>query len=140
MFFLNWRITLVVVVLTPLSLFAAKFIASRTYNLFQEQSQTRGEQTAFLNEMMDGQKVVQAFGYEARSEARFGTLNERLRKASLRATFFSSLTNPVTRFVTERGLRLRGSGRGTVRCGRDDHGWRTDGVSQLREPVREAVQ
>ena len=100
MFFLNWRITLVVVVLTPLSLFAAKFIASRTYNLFQEQSQTRGEQTAFLNEMMDGQKVVQAFGYEARSEARFGTLNERLRKASLRATFFSSLTNPVTRFVT----------------------------------------
>ena len=100
MFYLNWKITLVVVVLTPLSLFAAKFIASRTYNLFREQSQSRGEQTAFLNEMVDGQKVVQAFGYEPRSEQRFGGLNEALRKASLRATFFSSLTNPVTRFVT----------------------------------------
>ena len=100
MFFLNWKITLVVVVLTPLSLFAAKFIASRTYNMFREQSQTRGEQTAFLNEMVDGQKVVQAFGYEARSEQTFGEINERLHKASLRATFFSSLTNPVTRFVT----------------------------------------
>ena len=100
MFFLNWKITLVVVVLTPLSLFAAKFIASRTYNMFREQSQSRGEQTAFLNEMVDGQKVVQAFGYEPRAEARFGTLNEALRRASLRATFFSSLTNPVTRFVT----------------------------------------
>ena len=100
MFCLNWKITLVVVVLTPLSLFAAKFIASRTYNMFREQSQSRGEQTAFLNEMIDGQKVVQAFGYEARAEERFGTLNEALRKASLRATFFSSLTNPVTRFVT----------------------------------------
>ena len=100
MFYLNWKITLVVVVLTPLSLFAAKFIASRTYNMFREQSQSRGEQTAFLNEMVDGQKVVQAFGYETRAEARFGALNEALRKASLRATFFSSLTNPVTRFVT----------------------------------------
>ena len=100
MFYLNWKITLVVVVLTPLSLFAAKFIASRTYNMFREQSQSRGEQTAFLNEMVDGQKVVQAFGYEPRAEARFGALNEALRKASLRATFFSSLTNPVTRFVT----------------------------------------
>ena len=100
MFCLNWKITLVVVLLTPLSLFAAKFIASRTYNMFREQSQSRGEQTAFLNEMIDGQKVVQAFGYEARAEERFGTLNEALRKASLRATFFSSLTNPVTRFVT----------------------------------------
>ena len=100
MFYLNWKITLVVVVLTPLSLFAAKFIASRTYNMFREQSQSRGEQTAFLNEMVDGQKVVQAFGYEPRAEARFGALNEALRRASLRATFFSSLTNPVTRFVT----------------------------------------
>ena len=100
MFYLNWKITLVVVVLTPLSLFAAKFIASRTYNMFREQSQSRGEQTAFLNEMVDGQKVVQAFGYEPRAEARFGALNEALRRASLRATFFSSLTNPVTRIVT----------------------------------------
>ncbi len=100
MFFLNWKITLVVVVLTPLSLFAAKFIASHTYSMFQLQSQTRGEQTAFLNEMVDGQKVVQAFGYAPRSEKTFGEINERLRRASLRATFFSSLTNPVTRFVT----------------------------------------
>ena len=97
MFYLNWKITLVVVVLTPLSLFAAKFIASRTYNMFREQSQSRGEQTAFLNEMVDGQKVVQAFGYEPRAEARFGALNEALRRASLRATFFSSLTRKPSR-------------------------------------------
>ena len=100
LFVLNWKITLVVVALTPLSLFAAKFIASRTYHMFREQSASRGEQTAFMNEMVDGQKVVQAFGYEARSDQKFGELNEALRRASLRATFFSSLTNPTTRFLT----------------------------------------
>ena len=99
MFYLNWKITLVVVVLTPLSLFAAKFIASRTYNMFREQSQSRGEQTAFLNEMVDGQKVVQAFGQEDETLEQFDEINGRLQKYSLRAIFFSSITNPSTRFI-----------------------------------------
>ncbi len=96
---IDWRIALVVVVLTPLSLFAAKFIAGKTHSMFTLQSRTRGEQTAHLEEMITGQKVVQAFGHEAQSLAQFDEINGRLEKASLRATFFSSLTNPVTRFV-----------------------------------------
>lgn len=96
---IDWRIALVVVVLTPLSLFAAKFIAGKTHSMFTLQSRTRGEQTAHLEEMISGQKVVQAFGHEAQSLAQFDEINGRLEKASLRATFFSSLTNPVTRFV-----------------------------------------
>jgi len=97
---LDWRITLVVVVLTPLSLFAAKFIATRTYDMFKLQSKTLGEQTALVGEMLDGEKVVQAFSHEEKAVAAFDEINERLRKYTLRATFFSSLTNPVTRFVT----------------------------------------
>lgn len=96
---IHWQIALVVVVLTPLSLFAAKFIAGKTHSMFHLQSQTRGEQTAHMDEMIAGQKVVQAFGYEKKSLEKFDEINERLEKASLRATFFSSLTNPVTRFV-----------------------------------------
>ena len=96
---IDWKIALVVVVLTPLSLFAAKFIAGRTHSMFTLQSATRGEQTAHLDEMISGQKVVQAFGHEAKSLEKFDEINGRLEKASLRATFFSSLTNPVTRFV-----------------------------------------
>ncbi|MCD8367631.1 MAG: ABC transporter ATP-binding protein/permease [Clostridiales bacterium] len=95
----NVWITLVVVCLTPLSLVVAGFIASRTYSMFQLQSQTRGEQTALIDEMIAGQKVVQAFGYEDRALEQFDEINERLKKYSLRATFFSSLTNPSTRFV-----------------------------------------
>ena len=96
---IDWKIALVVVVLTPLSLFAAKFIAGRTHSMFTLQSATRGEQTAHLDEMISGQKVVQAFGHEAKSLEKFDEINGRLEKALLRATFFSSLTNPVTRFV-----------------------------------------
>ncbi len=96
---IDWKIALVVMVLTPLSLFAAKFIAGRTHSMFTLQSATRGEQTAHLDEMISGQKVVQAFGHEAKSLEKFDEINGRLEKASLRATFFSSLTNPVTRFV-----------------------------------------
>ena len=96
---IHWQIALVVVVLTPLSLFAAKLIAGKTHSMFQLQSQTRGEQTAHMDEMIAGQKVVQAFGYEKKSLEKFDEINGRLEKASLRATFFSSLTNPVTRFV-----------------------------------------
>ena len=99
MFSLNWRIALVVVVVTPVSLFVASFIASRTHSMFRLQSETRGEQTALLEEMVGNQKVVQSFGQEEKVLARFDEVNERLRKASLRAIFFSSITNPSTRFV-----------------------------------------
>ncbi len=92
-------ITGVVVVLTPLSLVVAAFIAKSTHRLFLLQSEIRGEQTAFINEMIEGQKVVQAFGQEQAVQARFDEINERLAKISLKATFFSSLTNPCTRFV-----------------------------------------
>ncbi len=92
-------ITVVVIVITPVSLFVAAFIAKRTYSMFQLQSKTRGEQTALIDEMIGGQKVVQAFGREDEVLAQFGEINERLRSSSLRATFFSSLTNPCTRFV-----------------------------------------
>ena len=96
---LNWIIALVVVVITPLSLFTASFIAKKTFNMFKEQSIARGEQTAFVNEMIENQKVVKAFGYEKRANEKFEEINQRLEKASLQATFFSSLTNPCTRFV-----------------------------------------
>ncbi len=96
---INVWITLVVVVLTPISLFVAKFISSRTYSMFKLQSSTRGEQTALIDEMIGEQKIVQAFSYEDDAIVRFDEVNERLEKCSLRAIFFSSLTNPCTRFV-----------------------------------------
>ncbi len=96
---INVKITIVVVLVTPLSLFMANFIAKRTYSMFRLQSQTRGEQTAFIDEMIGNQKVVQAFGQQERMLERFDEINERLEKCSLKATFFSSLTNPCTRFV-----------------------------------------
>ncbi len=92
-------ITLVVVVLTPVSLVVANFIAKRTYSMFRLQSETRGEQTALINEMIENQKVVQAYGQEQKVQGRFDEINGRLQKYSLRATFFSSITNPATRFV-----------------------------------------
>lgn len=92
-------ITLVVVVLTPVSLFTAKFIAKRTYNLFRLQSETRGEQTALIDEMIGNQKVVAAFSHENASLEQFDEINERLETYSRRATFFSSLVNPTTRFI-----------------------------------------
>lgn len=95
----NAGITLVVVVLTPVSLFVARFIAKRTYRMFRHQTQARGEQTALIDEMIGNQKVVQAYGQEKKTQARFDEINERLRKYSLQAIFFSSITNPATRFV-----------------------------------------
>ena len=92
-------IALLVVVLTPLSLLMARFIASRTHEMFALQSKTRGEQTAFINEMITNQKVVKAFGREDENVEKFDEINSRLRKTSLKATFFSSLTNPCTRFI-----------------------------------------
>lgn len=92
-------ITLAVVVLTPISLFTARYIARRTYSMFKKQSETRGEQTALINEMIQNQKTVQAFSYEDRAVERFDESNEKLRKYSLKSIFFSSLTNPTTRFI-----------------------------------------
>ena len=99
MLYLSPLIALVVVILTPISLFISKFIASKTYNFFKDQSVTRGEQTALINEMVENGKTVKAFSYEDTAASRFDEVNERLRKCSLKAIFFSSLTNPTTRFV-----------------------------------------
>lgn len=96
---LEWRVAIVVVVLTPLSLFVARFIAKKTFNMFKVQSATKGEQTALIDEMIGNEKVVKAFGYEERAIKRFDEVNSRLEKCSLRAIFFSSLVNPSTRFV-----------------------------------------
>ena len=96
---LSAPITLVVVLITPLSLFVANFIARRTYDMFRLQTKTRGEQTALIDEAIGEQKLVQAFGHGAQTLCEFDEVNERLRQCSLRATFFSSLTNPCTRFV-----------------------------------------
>ena len=95
----NVPITLVVVCITPLSLVVAGFLAKRSYGYFQSQSTVRGKQTALVNEMIEGQKVVQAFGHEAESLSAFDEVNGRLQDVSLKAIFFSSLTNPATRFV-----------------------------------------
>lgn len=99
MFSVNVGITFVVIVITPISLFVANYIAKKTYRMFRMQSKTRGEQTAFINEMIGNQKVVQAFGREDKTLETFDEINGRLQNYSLRAIFFSSLTNPSTRFV-----------------------------------------
>lgn len=99
MLVINWIIALVVVVITPLSLFVAKFIATRTYSLFKKTSEIRGEQTAFIDEMIGNLKVVQAFNREDENIEKFDEINSRLTKASLKSIFYSSLTNPCTRFV-----------------------------------------
>ena len=96
---INVWITLVVVLVTPLSFFVAAFIAKKTHIMFQKQSETRGEQTGLINEMVENLSVVQAFGYEDKALQRFDVINDRLEKYSLRAIFFSSITNPSTRFV-----------------------------------------
>ena len=96
---IDYRIALIVIVLTPISIFVAKFIASKTHDMFKLQSVTRGEQTAFIDEMIGNQKVVQAYGREDETLEQFDEINGRLEKYSLKAVFFSSLTNPSTRFV-----------------------------------------
>ena len=99
MFYLRWQIALVVVLLTPLSLFVASFISKRTYSLFKTQSETKAEQTAIVNEVMSNIKVVKAFSREDEELERFDKVNENLKKCSTKAIFFSSLVNPTTRFV-----------------------------------------
>lgn len=112
MLIINWRLALVVALLTPISLFAAQYIAGKSYRLFQVQSEVRGEQTAFIHEMLEGQKLVWAFSREDRVIEDFDKLNAGLEAASRDASFFSSLTNPVTRFVNSivyAGLALAGA-------------------------------
>ena len=99
MFYINWIIALVVVVLTPLSLFVAKFIGSRTHSMFKARSECEAEATALINEVIVNQKVVKAFAYEDETEANFDRVNKRLEKSTLDAIFISSLVNPTTRFV-----------------------------------------
>lgn len=96
---MSLSITIVVVLLTPLSLFVASFISKKTFNMFKLQSETRGEQTAFIDEMISNEKVVKAFSREEQTIEKFASMNEDLKNASLKAIFFSSLTNPMTRFV-----------------------------------------
>ena len=99
MIYLNWVVAIVVFVLTPLSLFIARFITSRTYSMFRERSEYEGAATAYINEIVGNEKVVKAFSREEKALERFAKINEGLEKASLKAIFFSSLTNPTTRFV-----------------------------------------
>ena len=99
MIMINWKITLVVVLVTPLSFFVASFVAKKTYRMFSLQSETRGEQTGFIDEMIGNEKVVQAYSHEDEALEKFDDINLRLQKWSLKATFFSSITNPATRFV-----------------------------------------
>lgn len=108
MIFIDGRITLVVVLITPLSFFVANFIAKRTFTMFRLQSETRAEMTSLVEEMVGNQKVVKAFAYEKEAEERFDDINQRLQSCSLKATFFSSITNPSTRFVN--GLVYTGVG------------------------------
>ena len=99
MFAMSWQIALVVVVVTPLSLFVAKYISSHTYAFFKKQTETRGEQTAFIEELVGNLKPVQAFSHEDENQEKFDEINRRLEKATLDSTFYSSLTTPPTRVV-----------------------------------------
>ena len=99
MLWINWRIALVVLLLTPISIFIAKFIGSRTFNMFSARSAAEAEATSYIDEMIGNQKIVKAFGHEDEAEAEFLEIGKRLEKCSLKAIFFSSLTNPTTRFV-----------------------------------------
>jgi len=99
MFIINWKIALVVVLVTPLSLFAASFIAKRTHSLFSAQAEIRGKQTAFINEMIENEKIVRAYGHEAEAIETFEIYNKKLEKCSRKAVFYSSIVNPTTRFV-----------------------------------------
>ena len=112
----NVSITFVVVLITPVSFFVANFIAKRTFRMFRLQSEIRGEQTGLIDEMIGNRKVVQAFGRGEDATERFDEVNKRLQDASLRATFFSSITNPATRFVNSPGLHRGWNYRGICSC------------------------
>ena len=123
----------------PLSLVVAGFLAKRSYGYFQSQSTVRGKQTALVNEMIEGQKVVQAFGHEAESLAAFDEVNGQLQDVSLKAIFFSSLTNPATRFVNN--IVYAGVACGcAVRRARRHHHRSAERFSELRQPVHQTLQ
>ena len=126
---IDWRIALVVVALTPLSIFVARFIATHTYAMFKVQSETRAEMTSLVEELVGNAHLVRAFGYESRAEARFARVNLDLQKCGVRAVFFSSLTNPCTRFVNALVYAAVRADRG-----------RALGLFELRQPVHQAVQ
>ena len=136
----NVPITLVVVCITPLSLVVASFLAKRSYGYFQSQSAVRGEQTALVNEMIEGQKVVQAFGHEAQSLEAFDEVNGRLQDVSLKAIFFSSMTNPRHPLRQQHRLRRRRP-RGRDLCrSRRHHHRPAEHLPELRQPVHQALQ
>lgn len=131
-------ITIFVVVMTPMSLFVASFIARRTFSMFQAQSEARADMTGLVDEMVGNQKIVKAFSYEKEAEGRFQVLNEKLRSNSLKAIFFSSLTNPCTRFVNNlvsTGVAIIGRGSGDSR---KNHGRPAFLFCQLCQSVHEA--
>ena len=99
MIMLNWKVALLVVCLTPLSFLVAKFISKHTYDMFKIQNETKAEQTGYIDEMIGNEKVVKSFGHESEAIEKFDEINKRLRECSLKAVFYSSLTNPSTRFV-----------------------------------------
>ena len=140
---INVGITVVVVIITPLSFLVASFIARKTFTMFKLQSETRGEQTAFIDEMIGNQKVVQAFSHEDESLEKFDEINDRLQAASLKAIFFSSITNPSTRFVNNlvyAGVAITGAVlaiRGGISVG---HSRATILFSQLCQSVYETFQ
>ncbi len=138
MFSIHPLIALVVVVLTPVSLFVASFIAKRTYIMFEQQSETRGELTGLTDEMLGNMKVVQAFGYQERAQKRFEEINSRLAGYSLRATFFSSITNPATRFVNSMVYAAVGIA-GSYGYSRTPDGGPADQLFELCQPVHQAL-
>lgn len=132
--------TLVVVLVTPLSILVARFIAKKTFAMFRLQSETRGRQTAFINEMITNQKVVRAYGHEDENMEKFDTINEELRRHTLKATFFSSITNPATRFVNSVVYAGGRAHRRFSGCDRTRlHHWYALLLFELRKSVHEAV-
>ena len=137
---INVTITIFVVVMTPMSFFVASFIAKRTFTMFRAQSEARAEMTGLVEEMVGSQKIVKAFSYEKEAQERFGEINEQLRDCSLRATFFSSITNPATRFVNNlvtTGVAIIGA---VMAIMGKNHGGTALLFHQLCEPVYETVQ
>lgn len=136
----NWKIGLVVVLVTPASLFVARFVATHTHQFFKEQTETRGEQTAFTEEAIGGLKTTQAFAHERANEEKFNEINGRLEKASLKAIFFSSLTNPSTRFINNLVYALVALIGAFPRDWRWVYRRRLDKILVLREPIHQALQ
>ena len=140
MFGLNVRITLIVILVTPISLLVANFVARRTFSMFKAQSETRGEMTSLVEETVGGQNVVKVFSREETCEARFDEINERLRVCGIRALFFSSITNPCTRFVNSIVYACVGVFGAIAAISRLAQRGHAHLLPHLREPVHQALQ